>query len=386
MKAFVNAKLVFPDRIEEGTILVENGKILASGDVIPPAAAEIIDVEGAYVGPGLIDIHCHGFATADTKDRYYVDDQPEEMAKAHLKYGTTSITPSIPYCDPMPRFMEGIKNIKAAMEKEDTTILGIHFEGPFTNPKYGANAEGAWDFSRETCDTIFDAAGDAVLHCTYAPEMPHGEEMEKILMERGVIADVGHTEVDPVTAARAVKNGARIVTHLFDAMGCWRGRESISETGILQESADTVMLAIPDIFYELICDSQGVHVKPDNVRMTLRTAGEDLIILVTDNAGEQNYNPADYPADHKRSVADLNYNEREQLSGSCLTMDGACRNFMNFTGADVRVAFKCASTNPAIALRVDDKVGSILPGREANLLVVDEAFNLKDVYLRGEKV
>ena len=210
--------------------------------------------------------------------------------------------------------------------------------------------------------------------------------MEKILKERGVIADIGHTEVDPVTADRAVKNGARIVTHLYDAMGCWRGRESISETGVLQESADTVLMAIPGLYYELICDSQGVHVKPANVRVALRVAGEDAIILVTDNAGEQNYNPDDYPADHKRSVRDLNYNEREQLSGSCLLLTGACQNFMKFTGSDVRVAFKCASTNPAKALYVDDKVGSILPGRDANLLVVDEAFNLKDVYFRGEKV
>ena len=84
MKAFVNAKLVYPDRIEEGVILEENGKILASGNVIPPAAAEIIDLEGAYVGPGLIDIHCHGFSGAGSKECYYVTADPENMAKYSL--------------------------------------------------------------------------------------------------------------------------------------------------------------------------------------------------------------------------------------------------------------------------------------------------------------
>ena len=386
MKAFVTAKLVFPDRVEEGVILEEKGKILASGNVIPPEAAEIIDLGGAYVGPGLIDIHCHGFSGAGSKETYYVTADPENMAKAHLKGGTTSITPSIPYCEPVDSFFSGIEKIKAAMAKEDSTILGIHFEGPFINPKYGANSQNAWAFSRETCDKIFDAAGDAVLHCTYAPEMPFGEEMEQILAERGVIADIGHTEVDPVTAARAVKNGARIVTHLFDAMGCWRGRESVAETGVLQESADAVVLAIPGLYYELICDSRGIHVKPANAKMAFRIAGEDGIILVTDNAGEQNYDPADYPADHPRSTPDLNYNDAGQLSGSCIILSGACKSFMNFTGADVRTAFKCASTNPARALRMDDKIGSILPGRDANLLVVDEDFAVKAVYFRGEEV
>ena len=267
-----------------------------------------------------------------------------------------------------------------------SSILGIHFEGPFTNPKYGSNSKAAWAFSRELCDEIFDAAGDAVIHCTYAPEMPWGEELEQILKERGVVADIGHTEVSPAEAERAVKNGARIVTHLYDAMGCWRGRESMNETGVLQESADAVLLAIPGLYYELICDSRGVHAKPENVKMALRAAGEDYIILITDSAGIRKYNPADFPEDSRKSAPDLYYNDADELSGSCQVLTNACRNFIKFTGADIRTTFKCASTNPAKALYMDDRIGSILPGRDANLLIVDENFREQAVYFRGEKV
>ena len=97
MKAFVNAKLVFPDEIREGNILVENGKILASGDVLVPQDAEVIDLKGQYVGPGLFDIHNHGYLNVKTGEAYTAMKDPISMAKGHLRSGTTSITPSVSY-------------------------------------------------------------------------------------------------------------------------------------------------------------------------------------------------------------------------------------------------------------------------------------------------
>ena len=86
------------------------------------------------------------------------------------------------------------------------------------------------------------------------------------------------------------------------------------------------------------------------------------------------------------SAPDLNFNEVGGLSGSRLVLSGACANFIRYAGADVRIAFKCASTNPAKALGLDEKIGSILPGRDANILFVDEKFNVRQVIFRGETV
>lgn len=387
MKAIINAKLVYPDSVQEGAILFENGRIIASGDIIPPEKADLIDAKGMYVGPGLVDIHCHGYAEAGENPTVYsMVTHPAEAARAHLRHGTTSVTPSAAYSWNREDFLTCIRNCQADIKTGNSPILGIHFEGPFTNPKYGSNSKSAWKFSEEACDAIFNAAGSDVLHCTYAPELPFAPAFEEYLAKRGVIADVGHTEMSPDDLNRAVKNGARIVTHLFDAMGCWRGNDSISTTGVIQETAAEVALSTPGLYYELICDSRGVHVKPANVRLALRTAGEDHIIVITDCAEFASHNPADYPEDSPMSAPDLNYNSAGELSGSRLTLSDAAVNFKRFTGADVHTVFKCAATNPAKALRVDNRVGSILTGRDANLLIVDEDFKVQSVYFHGSKV
>lgn len=387
MKCFVNGKLVFPDRITEGAILVDHGKIIASGDVAVPVNAERIDLDGAYVGPGLFDIHVHGYAAEGLDGPHYSAwGDPANMALCHLKSGTTSITPSVSYSNTLEDYLSCVEKIRPLLREGKTSIVGIHFEGPFTNPQFGASSHSAWTYSRELCEKIFDAAGEDVLHCTYAPELAHAEEFELFLRERGVVADIGHTSLTPAEAQRAVKNGARIVTHLFDAMGCHAGYASVDTTGVLQESADAVTLACDGLYYELICDSRGIHVKPSNARMAYRCAGEDCIILVTDSVPGATHNPADYPADSPMSAPDLNYNAAGELSGSRCLLSDCCRNFMRFTGADIRVAFKCAATNPAKALGLDGRIGSILAGRDANLLVVRDDFRVESVYFRGMRV
>ena len=388
MKAIVNAKVVYPDRIvENGCVLFENGKILASGNIIPPAKADLIDAHGMFVGPGLVDIHCHGYAEVGSDLAYAADTHPAEAARAHLKFGTTSITPSAAYSWSKERFQDMVQNCRADMATGESSIIGLHYEGPFINPKHGAHSERAWKFSKEACDAIFDAGGKDILHCTYAPEMDFAPEFEKYLAQRGVVADIGHTELSPADCQRAVKSGAKIVTHLFDAMGCWRGDDTIDITGVIQETASDICLATEGLYYELICDTRGVHVKPYNMRLALRCAGEDRIIVVTDCADVCTHNPADYPEESPMSAPDLNYDPVTiELSGSRLTLSQAVRNFMGFTNCGIRVAFKCGATNAARALGVDDRVGAIATGLDANLLIVDEGFHVQSVFFHGRRV
>ena len=384
MKAFVNAKLVFPDEIREGNILVENGKILASGDVLVPQDAEVIDLKGQYVGPGLFDIHNHGYLNTKTGEAYTAMKDPISLAKCHLRSGTTSITPSVSYGCTIEAFQICADACRKAIASGETTIVGMHYEGPFTNPQYGSNSTAAWQYSKEQCEQVFDIGGDLVLHCTYAPELECAPELEDFLAERGIVMDMGHTAMTIEDCQRAVSKGAKNVTHLFDAMGCHK-----VPTGSLaiQEASSLAALSIPGIYYELICDSRGIHVKPHAARLALRCAGEDYIILVSDSTAATTYHdPSKYPPEDPKSAADLNYNKLGQLSGSRLRLSGSCKNFMRFTGCDVRVAFKCASTNPAKLLKLDHKIGSILPGRDANLVVVDDEFNVQEVYFHGDLV
>lgn len=387
MKAVINGKLVFPDEIREGNLLIDGDRIIAAGDCLVPEGAEIIDAEGLYVGPGLFDEHVHGYK----QHGIAVDALNDTRAVAlnHLKHGTTQITPSTAYSNPKDKFLGMIKMCNEAIEAGDTNIVGIHFEGPFTNPLHGANSELTWSFSEELCAEIFEAAGKNVLHCTYAPEMPHGERMEEVLKKYGVIADIGHTRADPESIYRGVKNGAKIVTHLYDAMGNYRGadHEPFSVTGDPQDSVSDIVMSIPGLYYELICDSKCVHVSAVSMRQTYRIAGEDYVICISDATGRENQlDPADYPEEDIRSARDLNFNQRGQLSGSRLTASLSVRNFKRVTGCDIRVCFKVGSTNSAKALNLYDSYGSLHAGKYANIIFVDEDFTVKNVIFKGNVI
>ena len=383
MKAIINAKIVFHDSISEGAILIEDGKIVAVGDIYVPKDAEIIDAKGLYVGPGLIDQHVHGYADLDT--RIGIIDDVKGMALMHLKRGTTSITPSPSYKYNKEEFISIIEQCNKAIEEGTTNVIGIHFEGPYRNPIRGASAKVNWDYNDEDANDIFAAAKGNVLHCTYAPEIPGAEKLEAVMQKYGVVGDIGHTNASPDDVYRAVKNGAKIVTHLFDAMGCYRDNPT-AVTGDPQDCVSDIVLSIPDLYYELICDSRCLHVTAVSQRQALKNAGEDHIILISDCVASTNAaNPLDFPPEDDRSATDLNFVNNE-LSGSRLTLSVCAKNFKKTTGADIRVVFKCAATNPAKAIGIYDKVGSITAGKDANFVFVDEDFNVKEIYFKGEKV
>lgn len=387
VKAIINGKLVYPEEIREGVLLLDGDRIIASGDCTVPEGAEIIDAKGLYVGPGLFDQHVHGYCQHG--ESVEIQDDIRALALGHLKHGTTSIIPSAGYSMTKEDFMKAIRGAVEATRTGDTNILGIHFEGPYINPLNGANSDLSWQFSEETCAEIFEAAGKAVIHCTYAPEMPFGERMEEVLKKYQVIPDIGHTRADPESVYRAVRNGARIVTHLFDAMGNYHGADSsvFELTGDPQECVSDIVLSIPGLYYELICDSRCAHVTAVSMRQTLRCAGEDYIICISDStAHPETLNPADYPEEDPRSAKDLNFNPRGQLSGSRLTAAASVRNFKKQTGSDLRVCFKAGSTNSAKALGFFKDYGSIHAGKVANLIFVDEDFRVEKVIFRGNEL
>ena len=391
MKAIINAKLCFPEEIREGSLLMEGKTILAAGDVKIPEGAEIIDARGLYAGPGLVDEHCHGYQQCG--EFANIVDDPLAVAANHLLHGTTSITPSAGYTNSLESYLFMIGECQKGAADENSSIVGMHFEGPFVSSRFGAHSELANPYSREFCDKIFAAAKGMTVHSTYAPEIPAAPEYERLLTENGIIHDIGHTGAGPADIERAVANGARIVTHLYDAMGNYRGVEEASfVTGDPQDCVSDIVLGTPGLYYELICDSIGAHVTKYSIRKAYRAAGEDFIILITDSTAHKDI-PVTEEARAKvfdhfgvYEVDDLNFNDLGELSGSRLTLDKGCHNFMKATGCDVRVAFKCASTNPARALGLSAKIGSIEAGHDADILLVDDDFYVHKLFFKGKEI
>ncbi len=386
MKAIINGKIVLPERIIEGTVLTDGEMITAVGDISVPDGAEVIDAGGLYVGPGLIDQHVHGYHQFG--EGFDIIDNTRAVADAHLKHGVTSITPSPSYSLRMERYLEIIRQCNEAIDEGHNSIVGIHLEGPYINPRMGAGRKYAWKYSDEAFTRLFEESRGNVRHCTYAPEMPFAENVEDIINRYGAVMDIGHTMADPESIYRSARKGLKIVTHLFDATGNWQGIHASDMTGDPQDGVSYVTLGIPDLYYEIISDSRGIHVTAPSQRLALKCAGEDRIILVSDCTYHKraDQNPEEYPDSDLRSAQDINVSREGRLFGSRLTVADCAANFMKATGADIRVVFKCAASNSACALGLDDRIGSIAPGKKANIVFADEIFKIKTIIFEGERI
>ena len=385
MKAIIHAKAVTPGGIiEDATVLLEGGIIRAVGKNLQiPDGAEVLDAEGMWVGPGFVDIHLHG----DGTDARW-EDNPEPVAAHHLKHGSTTMVAYLPYTLPKKELLEATENVQKLLDQgKMPNVYAIGYEGPFINPKQGANSEaaGRTGTDPEEYVPLYEACHGKIAQWMYAPEMDPTGQFGDFLREKGVTAAIGHTQASPAQIRAAVDRGATVVTHLSDAMGCHLGNESVNVTGIIQETAVDGCMVCPELTYEIIPDSLGIHVKPTNIKLVYQLMGPRRICIITD-CTECNYDPADYPQDHFRCTVDLNFNENHELSGSRLTMDQAFRNFGRHSGAPVADLFQMAATTPAEKIGIGHLTGSLVSGKWANIVMLDEKLQLRKVILRGEVV
>lgn len=385
MKAIIHAKAVTPGGIiDDATLLISDGLIRAVGkDLQIPEGAQVLDAKGMWVGPGFVDAHLHG----DGTDARW-EDNPEAVAAHHLKHGSTTMVAYLPYTLPKQELLDATKNVQQLLDDgKMPNVYAIGYEGPFINPQQGANSESCGRTGTDPDEYIplYEACHGKIAQWMYAPEMDPTGQFGDFLREKGITAAIGHTQATPAQIREAVDRGATMVTHLYDAMGCYLGNESVNITGIIQETAADGCLACPELTYEIIADSLGIHVRPTNIKLVYQLIGPRRICIITD-CTECNYDPADYPKDHFRSTPDLNFNEAHELSGSRLTMDQAFRNFGRHSGAPVQDLFQMAATTPARMIGIGHLTGSLSVGKWANIVILDQDLQLQTVILRGEVV
>ena len=377
-KAIINANIVLEDGIIwDGTLIIENDRIGAFGkarDVDIPADADILDAGGAYLGPGFVDIHVHGGAGFAT----YIE--TEKAANHFLRHGATSFLATPAYFMGYGEHMEAVKNVKAAMGKVES-LRGIYFEGPYTNPKYGCNADkNPWrgPIDMEVARALVDAAGDLATVWAIAPEREGIKEFMEYArkVNPSVEFAIAHSEATP-SEIRALGSRLRprIETHSTNAMGI-----VFKSGGIRGCGPDEYSFKDPELYAELISDSAAVHVHPDMQQLILHTKGVHRVILITDSTNCSGVASPQYGPD----VKDLNFDHNGKLAGSKMTMDQACRNIMTHTNCGIAQAFLMASTNPAMAVGLYGERGSIETGKIADLVLVNDRFDVKAVILGGK--
>lgn len=371
-----NCNIIFLNKIEKGSILIENNIIK---EINPSEVNDktVIDCKGLFVSPGFIDIHIHGAGGHDTMDGTF--EAINEISKTICKYGTTSFTPTT-----MTMSKEDILKSMMAIKKakingtDGAIVLGAHLEGPFISPSaIGAqNPNYLISPSYENFKSMTGDAMDAVVSITMAPEVEGAKELASVLSSKGIRCSIGHTKATYEEAIDGIKCGFCHSTHLFNAMTGFTHREP----GVVGATFDT------DITTETISD--GIHISYPSLRVVYKQKGTDKTLLVTDamcacGMPDGTYSLGGQPVTVKSGAARLN---NGALAGSILTLNKSIKNIHNNTNYPLYEIVKMASYNGAKYCRVDDKKGQIKENFDADLTIFDENIDVKMTIIGGKIV
>ena len=339
--------------------------------------AVTVDVAGRYVCPGFIDLHVHG-GGGHGFDWQQPWAEWEHVARFHARHGVTGLLATVPAPHGEWRLLEAFRQELAARAWEGSIVLGLHLEGPYLSPaRRGCWPESSLRLPRPgDCRALLDAAGPVLKIITLAPELPGALDCIEMLAAAGVAVALGHTDATYDQAVRAIRAGARRFTHLYNAMRGLHHREP---------GAVGAALDLPGVTVEVICD--GVHVHPAALRLALRARGSDSINLVTDAsplAGCSGRQPEVQFGQFPVQIMDGACRTPDgALAGSLLTLDQAVANAVRLLDIPVWEATRLASLVPACSLGLDDCKGSLAPGKDADITILDGDLQVEATFIAG---
>ena len=375
MKCIINGRLVMPTEIVEDCAIVFNKTIQAivPSDTIDVNAYEIIDAKGNLVAPGLVDIHIHGYLGEDASDGS--PDGLKKIAAGLTANGVTSWCPTTMtmHKDVIVAAFDAARKVKAEKICYGAKILGIHCEGPFINPaKKGAQPE---EYILPPDGRFIVDNADILKLCTVAPEMENALECIKQVFEDGrVLVSMGHTGASFEEAKDGIEAGVRHTTHLFNAM-----------TALQHRNPGVVGAALSDdrVSCELIADT--FHVNPGLYPLVAK-AKADKLCLITDcmRAGGMKDGAYTLGGQHVIKTGIQCLLEDGTIAGSVLELNGAVRNLKAYTKLPLPQVFACASLNPARAVGEAERIGSLEPGKCADIIICDDDINIITTIIDGE--
>ena len=370
---FTNGKVYVDGQFQDTDLLVQDGRVAGfSGK-----ADEVVDLGGKLLVPGFLDLHTHGGDGVDVNAATAQD--LAKIGKFFAKNGTTGWLCSI-LTDTPEQTLWCIDQAKAAMAAPITgaQLMGIHLEGPFLCSAYkGAMPE---HLLRKGDPALFrqyqQAAEGAVRYITVAPEVEGVVDMIAEIAGHTTVA-IGHSGADYETSCAAIDAGAQACTHTFNAMGLFHQHRPGIMGAVLERP----------VCCEAICD--GRHLHPGSVRMLLACKGWDRVVAVTDSI-----QAAGLPDGHyKLGVNDVVVEDGDAKlasngvrAGSTLTTGQALKNLVKFTGESVEKVLPLLTANPARLIGMDHRKGSIAPGKDADMVVLDQDLNVTATYVAGVNV
>lgn len=380
-----NVRVITPYRdIARGYISIADGRIVEVGEEPYRNRGDFygLSLDGFTIGPGFVDTHIHGSFGVDLSTARVSD--VELLSRKLPMFGVTSFVPTS-YTLPRDLLVSFCRNIySASRSSTGARVVGIHLEGPYINPeKAGAqNPEYARPADIEELEELLEVSGGLLRSVTLAPEIEGGLDLVRYAVSRGVVVQVGHTNASYSKTVEAITLGASKATHLYNAMSGFHHRNPGAALALLQSDG---------VYLEIIADF--IHVAPEVVDFTIRYASHCRVVLVTDSIAAAGMPDGTYRlggVEIEVSGGVARVAGRDVLAGSTLTMDRALANILSL-GYSLREAFFMASTAPAKSLGLSSEIGLLLPGRRADLVILDRKLNVvatvvggRIVYVRDE--
>ncbi len=367
-------------RIVTRNEVINNGSIEFDGGIIKkisskPLSKDGIDGKNKIAMPGFIDIHTHGSCGIDFMDAK--EEDYKTIAEAFYSEGITSFlaTTLTSDFDSMKRVARTVKNAKASVP----SLAGIHLEGPYINPIYkGAQNEA---FIREPnideLKELIKESNNNIRYITIAPEMNGSMEFIKYATNNNVVISAGHSNATFADIEEAIKNGLTNTTHTHNAMS----KHDHKNPGIV-----TAAFYFDELFTECICD--GIHVHPNALKTFYKIVGPDRFMIVTDSLlGKHSkldtFKLFNLDCIHKNGAFYLV--NGGNLAGSCLYMNVGLKNVREYTNASLVDLAKISSSNQARSIHLTDR-GELKEGMLADMVLLDDDFNVLNVYKLGEEV
>ena len=367
------------ETFEKKNVVTENRYILSIGSDIP-SDSEIVDLDGKYLVPGLVDVHTHGIGGYDFNDA--TKEQVEKMRMCYAKAGTTSVMATFASQTP-DNLVKYVCETNKNRNKDDgyANIIGIHIEGRYLNPaKKGAHSEKLLEKPRlDELDRLTEVMMPSPMHFSLAPELEGAEAFIKQIKKLGGTVGIAHTNATYEESMDAISWGATSFTHTFNAMTSVHHR---------MPGATVCAMTNDNAYAEVISD--GEHLHPAIVNLIYKSKPSDKMVLITDSmaaTGEPDgeYSIAGTPVTVINGRAIIL--PSGTIAGSTLTMFKAVCNLMKFANISLEKAIKYATVNPAKMVNAKD-IGKIETGYRADFIIVNDktAPELEGVYIGAKKL